>query len=337
MSTALSKKDNRLHQNAFSTYYLLKNNSELENLFKEVSGKSFLSWLTNLFNKASDSLGSIMMYPMIREKFVNNFALSDSYIPIVMGGASWNVNVSKLSDIPQSIIIGHISLNAYSYRDFEPYTQIQLHLPYLGFVDLPPSEVFGKTLYVKYAFDWASGTATAFIEVQGGTNQYILATKTGKIGIEIAWGKDNSIENTRNIINTIVSTGISLATIYATKGTSEIAQSVAGARAGAEIGKSLLSIANSTQTKYERGGSSGSYGFTYDNPNPYLIIKKKVLVPVNEDDYARIYGKPLYESRVLAQVSGFTIVDDIHLENLGSATEPEMREIENLLKTGVHL
>lgn len=326
------------HDNAFSTYVLLKDKSAMTELFKVISGKGFFEWLSNLFNRASDSIGSIRIYPMIRSK-LRDFNTSLTFSVLKMGGKDWMVKHHTHNVQNYRYEVGKkVFAEANSFIQFEPYTQISLHLPFLDFIDLPVNELRGKTMYVYYTFDYASGTATAFIEVQSNTDRYILATKTGKVGVDVAWGKDNSVENSRNIINTAISTAISLATIYATKGTSAVAQGVAGARAGAEVGKSLLSIANSTQTRFERGGTVGSYGsIAFDNFKPYLIIKRPKLVPVDETEYARIYGKPLYESRVLAQVSGFTIVDDIHLENLGEATEPEMREIEMLLKQGVHL
>lgn len=326
------------HDNAFSTFVLLKDKSAMTDLFKVISGKGFFDWLSNLFNRASDSIGSMKMYPMIRSK-LRDFDTSHTLTILKMGGKNWLVKHHTHNIQNYRYEVGKkVFAEANSFIQYEPYTHISLHLPFLDFIDLPVNELRGKTMYVYYTFDYASGTATAFIEVQSNTDRYILATKTGKVGVDVAWGKDNSIENSRNIINTALSTGISLVTLGQSGGASAIAQSVKISRSTAELSKGLLSIVNSTQTRFERGGTVGSYGsIAFDNFKPYLIIKRPKLVPVNETEYARIYGKPLYESRTLSQMRGFTIVDSIHLTNFSNATEPEMREIENLLKQGVHL
>lgn len=326
-------------KNAMDNYYALYSYNELKNFFNVISGKGFTNWFANLFNKASDSIGSLRLYPIKSSAlgFLNEHSPSTT-----IGGQSWEIDTYNISSETKMHTIGHYEFpKPESFIDLEPYTQVQLFIPFMEFIELPMNELAGNTLEVQYYVDLPTGTATAYIYIirKDGAYTYrtMIAMKSGKIGVDIAWGKDNSVENSRNVINTALSTAVSLATMYATKGASTVAQATVTARAGAELSKGLLSVANSLQTRFERGGTTGSFISLASPTATYLIIKKPKLVPVDEDDYAHTYGKPLYESRVLAQVSGYTVIDEIHLTGLPDALDDEVNEIERLLKEGVHL
>lgn len=68
------------------------------------------------------------------------------------------------------------------FRDFEPYTQIQLYVPLCGVVDLATAEVMGNYVSVKLAIDIATGAATG----------YVIVSKTGSGGICIATVQGNA-------------------------------------------------------------------------------------------------------------------------------------------------
>ena len=69
--------------------------------------------------------------------------------------------------------------------------------------------------------------------------------------------------------------------------------------------------------------------------NPYLIITRPVVnQPLN---YNKLYGRPLYETRTLSDLTGFTVVDSVHLENIAGATAIELKTIEAALNGGVIL
>ena len=51
-------------------------------------------------------------------------------------------------------------------------------------------------------------------------------------------------------------------------------------------------------------------------------------------DYGKIKGYPSNITTQLKNLNGYTVIDEIHLENM-SATDDEIEEIETLLKQGV--
>ena len=82
-----------------------------------------------------------------------------------------------------------------------------------------------------------------------------------------------------------------------------------------------------------KGALGGNYGLL-GNRTPYLIIQRPTIsVP---SDYGKTIG---YMSRITAKLgdlTGYTVVEEIHLEHI-SATDDEKRLIENALKSGVIL
>lgn len=318
--------------NAFTSYTIIDDSNELDNLFDIISGKTLESFFKNLFSKASDGITSLRVYPMIKKSYFARF--HEEYIQIA--NKEYKLyNAPVYWSIANKVIAEYDFTNANSYIDYEPYTSYQLYLPFIDYIDIPPSEVNGKKLQVRCIIDLATGTMMYYIETVLNDDVTTIAMKGGKIGVDVSWGRDNSVENTRNVVTTAISTAISL---YALGGvTGANAEMIKKIGTATTLAKSSLSVMNSLQLRYERGGTNGSLASTLAPSSVYLIKKRNELVDVNEDEFKRIHGLPLYESRVLAQMKGFTIVEDIHLENLGNATRSEMEEIETLLKQGIHL
>lgn len=72
------------------------------------------------------------------------------------------------------------------FRDFEPYTQIQLYIPLCGVVDLPTAEVMGHYVSVKLAIDVTTGAATGYVIIsKSGSGGICIATVQGNAAIDI--------------------------------------------------------------------------------------------------------------------------------------------------------
>lgn len=307
----------------------------VDELYKTITEDDLKTKIIALFQDPSQALTSVRVYPIKLSKF--DPSISTPYSPYLrMVGRDWEIlnQAVKPSFIFQAT-------KPFTYRpnsnlDFAPFTSIQLYLPYLDFIELPVNEIIDKELIVYYAIDLSSGTATAYMELNSDYGKYIIATKTGKIGVDVAYGSTNNAENTRNILNAIATTGISLYALASTGGTSEVAKGIATVGKATAISKGALTVMNSQQLRYQRGGNNGSLGSMYAPQSPYIVIKKTSIVE-NTSNFSKIYGLPLYELRTLSTLHGFTVIDEIHLDNLPNATTDEYNEIEQLLKEGVHL
>ena len=62
------------------------------------------------------------------------------------------------------------------FRDFEPYTELAMYIPFCGTVKIPTAECMGNYVSVKLAIDTSTGAATG----------YVIVSKTGSGGICVA-------------------------------------------------------------------------------------------------------------------------------------------------------
>ena len=93
-------------------------------------------------------------------------------------------------------------------------------------------------------------------------------------------------------------------------------------------------VTNQMKPSVEKsGGMSGSGGIMAVK-YPYLIISRpRRVVPSNQNKYL---GYPAFTTKKLSAVSGYNVIEDIHLAKM-DATQQECDEIERLLKSGVIL
>lgn len=304
-------------------------------LFDAISGTGFGNFFKNWFNKPIDAIVSLRAY-MINDLRIDRERTSVNKLKI--GNTSYNISNYPLHKTTITKRIGYFTYKPQSFLDLAPYSTLQLWVPYIGFIDLPINEIVNIRINVMYAIDFTSGIATVYLE--DGRNSHVIASQSGQIGVDIPFGTTNEQEIKRNVINTAISTAISLAVIggSAGVGTPLVAgkETLTNIAIAKTTSNAVLSVANNLQVSYHRGGSAGSQVAFTSPYKPYLIQTRQKMVDV-DNVYAHIYGKPLYRTEVLSTISGFTVVDDIHLENLPTATSDEMDEIETLLKSGVHL
>lgn len=105
-------------------------------------------------------------------------------------------------------------------------------------------------------------------------------------------------------------------------------------KAASAIGWGLAGMAATARFGIERGSNTtpnaGLLGIRF----PYItVVRPKADYPTLYNEHV---GRPTNISDVLGNFHGYTVVAEIHLDNV-SATLPEKREIENLLKGGVIL
>lgn len=345
MSSHTLQQSKRFPVTYISSVYLLANYEQLNNLYDAISGLGFTNFFKNIFSKPIEAITSLRMYPIQRGiivKLTEEYAVSDEFSQnLRIGKTNYKIGNAKLDSrsCTKRYLVGYFINRVSSYIDYSPYTTIQIYLPYLSFIEVPANEIANSMVYVYYAIDWRTGVATVTIERKKFDEEdvNIIATTSGKIGIDLPIGSNSSQEVIKNVISTGLSTAISLSLIGTGVGAFATAsKSVESIAKGVIISKSALSIMNNLQVHYERGGGVGTFTTSMLPSRCYMIVKKPKLQPI-DNEYRHLYGLPLYKNVVLSTLGGFTVVEDIHLENFPTATSGEMDEIERLLKSGVHL
>lgn len=205
-----------------------------------------------------------------------------------------------------------------SYLDYDPYTRVEIYLPFIGVRTLKADEVSGKAVHVGYWVDLLSGACVAWIDINNvPMYQFMGQCATS---IPMASGEWTSL------INGIIGAVGAVASGAAAGG-------VGGAIAGGVAAASSVAV-NDSKIQVERSGAITSAAGLVALQMPVLYISAPNLhKPANQNMFE---GYPAYYTATLGDVSGYTTIESIRLQGI-PATEPELEEIETLLKGGVIL
>lgn len=237
----------------------------------------------------------------------------------------------KLGSIPATGVTGQPVTNRYmsfscgsvtvpnyygNVEDYDPYTKVQIWLPFIGFRDLSTNEVMGGTITVTYGIDVYTGACVANITIaRDGVTQALYSFDGNCALTEPMTGADYS-----RVISGIISLGVGIAT------------GVASGGVGAAIGAGAL-LANN-KISYSRSGALSANAGAMCIKTPYILVRRPRAYDANL--YESFYGNPANNTVYLSQCSGYTRVKDIHVDTI-ACTDDERLEIERLLKLGVIL
>lgn len=227
-------------------------------------------------------------------------------------GISLTVAASQFVEVD----CGTIDVNEYwgAYLDYEPYTQAQIFLPYIGTRPISVDEIMGKTVRVVYHVDILTGACCCFVKC----GDSVLYTYNGQCSIPIPI----TSANYTSVVNGVISIAASVGSLVST----------GGASAPTAIPAIASSAVNQMKPQVEKSGSiSGSAG-VLNMQIPYLIlIRPRQALPSKQNEFI---GYPSLITVQLTELSGYTEVQSIHLENI-PATQEELAEIQSLLEGGV--
>lgn len=285
--------------------------SELQALSQYLwSGLFDIDTWRKIFADPMDAILGLMMLPVA--------VPAGSSVPIRVGNQSTTVSAARALGQYVTVSCGSITLgeDVGCYLDYDPYTQISMYLPYIGFVPLKADDCIGRTLSLQYIIDALTGACVATLAADGS----VVGSWAGNCCTQIPI--------TGSSWNNVISGALSVAATAATL--------AAGATAVAPLAVAGMAntAINSQKPVISRSGSlAGSPGFM-GVQIPYLIVTRpRPAIPSGQNQEI---GYPSYINELLGNLMGYTIVDEIHLTGI-PCTQDEMREIEELLSGGVIL
>ena len=145
--------------------------SEVQNFGAKLWSASILDTLAKHFDNPLDVVIGLLEYPFDVPSGTSQ-EITFGWIP------DWanplGVTGSLVNGEYLNVSFGSISIPRYSgsFYDFQPYTQAQLYLPYIGFVPLKFSEIVDGTLSINYIVSVTTGIAVA----------QVTSSKIGVIG-----------------------------------------------------------------------------------------------------------------------------------------------------------
>lgn len=235
---------------------------------------------------------------------------------VKVGNISTNVFMTKASSQYVTVDCGSLNVNEYwgAYLDYDPYTKAELYLPYCGTHPLSVDDIMGKSVHVKYNIDILSGACCAMVKCGGSVLYSFIGQCSSSIPIT---GNDWT-----NVINGVISAAVAVGSMVAT----------GGASAPLAVPSLASTAVNGMKPTVEKSGAMGGTGGMLAVQTPYLILTRpRQALPARQNAFT---GYPSFVTANMGSLSGYTEIESVHLEGI-SATETELNEIENILKSGV--
>lgn len=213
------------------------------------------------------------------------------------------------------------------FLDYEPYTQAELYIPFIGKIPISTAQFVGHKVSVKMIVDYLTGAAVAVVYC----DNIPVIYKQGVIGVQIPITATNSAQFAETMIGGIIGTAKGIGDTAAKAATGNIGGAL---MSGAETALEAYQTA-ATPVMYESAGASSPSCAIYQPLKPYFVMYRPVPKEVN------IYGHTVgYATQKTVQVgtcSGFSVFGNVDTTGIYGATDAERAEIKRLLETGVYL
>lgn len=283
--------------------------AQLKNLCNYMWSDLFdLGTLRKLFADPMDAILGLSLVPVA----VPSSGTKEISVGNISTGISMNVASTQFVEVD----CGSLNVNEHwgSYLDYDPFTKAEIYLPYIGARPISVDDIMGKTVSVVYHVDILSGACCAYIKCGDSVLYSYIGQCASSIPIS---GNDWT-----SVINGVLSIAGSIGSMVAS----------GGATAPMAIENIASTAVNSFKTSVEKSGAMSGAGGMLAIQRPYLILTRpRQALPSFQYKYT---GYPSFITTNLSDLSGYTEIDSIHLENI-DATENELNEIESLLKSGV--
>lgn len=298
--------------------------AQLQSLSRFLWSDNFVDNVKKFFNDPRQIIMGITIFPVLP-------TVADSSAEIKAGGISTGVNGYKLLYQFERHSMGRCyipkSLSKGIYWDYEPFTRARVYLPFCGEHELNISDIMGKTLQLDYTVDYVSGMCCAHISIVDEENDLpnnCHYNFTGQMGIQIPV----SSEDFGGFYRAMLSAGVGVGGAIATMASGGLTAPLVAAGATANAIGNIANMGKDVQYTSGGGSISGSLASEY----PYITIEEPIAFQApNQQHYM---GEPLYDTKQLKDVSGFTKIAAIHLDGL-TCTEKEREAIRAQLSKGV--
>lgn len=242
---------------------------------------------------------------------------------VTLGNIQTSVSMPKITSQYVTVPCGTLNVSEYwgAYLDYSPYTKLEIYLPYIGIQTLNADDIMGRSITVTYNIDILSGACVAMLTC----GDSVLYTFAGSCATSVPiTGRDWT-----NVINGVISVATGAAGVALAGATG--GASVAAGAAGTLLGSTINNI-SSIKPTVQKSGTMASAAGMLGIQRPYLILTRpRQALPQDQNTYT---GYPSYITQSLGSVSGYTIVEEVHLDGV-PCTADEHDEIMSMLKDGV--
>ena len=308
--------------------------TEIQNFKSYLFSSSADATIKKMYQSPIEAIVSFAMVPY-------PVATLDTTSRIYLGGTDTGVDSHLVQYQFITVDFGTLDIEkaTRSFNDFSPRTEASIYLPYIGVHELDIDKIMGYQIGLKYYIDIVSGDFIAYLTLNGaldaGTPEYEAMIDSGlQSGVIGQWAGNclihipiSSLDFSSRIGATIGLMGSAIGAVGASAVGSPVAPLMLSqlgtmANQALDIGKVTV------KHKCPIPCTTGWLGIQ----KPYIMLSRpRLSIPENNNT---LVGYPTNVYFILSDLSGYTEVQDIHLENV-NATSDELEEIVSLLEGGV--
>lgn len=295
-----------------SALYKIYNPSQvqLDSFGKWLWSSSFVDQLLKVFNNPMESI--IGLHKVYASPTIGG------QTNIKVGYLDSGVSSNFVSNQYTKINCGTVNLREYfgNVFDYSPYTNIQLYLPCIGFVNLNVGDVMRSQLNIVYTVDVLTGACLAEVNVIRDGGGGVLYSYSGNCASQYPLSSGSYMG--------IVSSAIGVA--------GSIIGTVASGGSLAPLSLGSLGAVMNAHTNVQHSGNLSGNSGVMGGKIPYLIITRPQTNMAN--NYEHYQGVPSNFYTSLSSCTGFTKVKNVDVRNI-NAESNELDKIKSLLMEGV--
>ena len=221
-----------------------------------------------------------------------------------------------------------------TFLDKDPYSTVQVWLPFCGMYPVKSDFVVGNTIAFYYIIDLVTGMCTALVT----NGQQTLLNVSGKIGVDYAVTGNDIITQSERMAGAYVNSALSAISGGINLGTSIASENAIGAVTASagllgDIAKSSIDIASAKRAVPVAVSAGSGFGSSFAPNTPCVIVNPPAIrLP---EDYGHAQGYVYNQTVSIGSVSGFTVCDNPDLSGI-PATAEELDMIRSILTSGFY-
>lgn len=228
------------------------------------------------------------------------------------------------------------------FRDYAPYTKVEIYLPYCGWTVLP-SHVVGRSVSVTYYTDIIAATCKAVVYC--GSN--VIAEAAGVIGLDIPMITENAGAKAEAVTMGLLAygkaglqTALGVGAAVATKGKAGVKSAVSGLEnlVSAYSQTAMAFNQNYTEINGKNGDGCCIAGISA------IVIKitrpkygANTTAPYVPSEYGHATGFVSMKSAKVGSFTGLLVADNVDTSGISGATDREKQLIKLYLESGIYV
>lgn len=320
-------------KSGFSTKYVLTYSDivQLANELFDSNGmiEDLKKGIEMLGSNPIDAIQGLMYFPF---DLANFFDLGTSQSIIIGGYTLQTANGKFMTSYNGYFEIGSISIvpsfPGEDYRNYEPYCNLNIFLPFIGLQSLKMNKYVGKIMSIRYYLDATNGACMACLFADGLLTDYF----TGQVGVSLPI----TLTDYASYAGAAMQSLVGMAEGGANSLLAVPQGNVSGAIEGlSQYETSLFNLSQQSINNFKTTKGTSSSLMNHFLPN-YVYVIFEIIETDETSNLATLQGRRSNASGTLNSFSGFLQTEWVNL-SCGIATEEEKDEIQKYLASGIYI